>query len=100
MVLKDSDLKPSPNLVYGFTGDSVMPIGVIFLPITVVEYPRQSCVMAYLLVIDQSSAFNVVLSTPSLRALKAIISIYHLLVKFPTPNIVGQVRRNQDEPRR
>ena len=34
MGLKVSDLKPSPNPVYGFTGDSVVPLGIISLPMT------------------------------------------------------------------
>ena len=100
MGLKNSDLRPSPNPIYGFTGDSITPMGVITLPMTVGEYPRESYVMADFLVIDQPSAFNVVLERPSLRALKAITNIYHLLMKFPTPNIVGQVRINQEENRR
>ena len=98
--LKACDLKPSPNLVYDFTGDSVIPMGIISLPMIMGEYPRQSYVMSDFLVIDQPSTFNAVLGRPSLRALKAITSIYHLLMKFPTPNGVGQVRRNQDEARR
>ena len=40
MGLKVSDLKPSPNLVYSFTGDSIVPLGVISLPMTLGEYPR------------------------------------------------------------
>ena len=40
MGLKVSDLKLSPSLVYGFTGDSVVPLGVISLPMTLGEYPR------------------------------------------------------------
>ena len=52
MGLKVNDLKPSPNPVYEFTGDSVMHIGVIFLPMTVGDYPKQSGVMADFLVID------------------------------------------------
>ena len=62
------------------------------------EYPRESCVMADFLVINQPSAFNTVLSRPSLKALKAITSIYHLLMKFPTPNRVGQVRGIRKRP--
>ena len=61
MGLKVSDLKPSPNLVYGFTRDSVTPIGVISLPMTVGDYPKQSYVMADFLVINQPLAFNAVL---------------------------------------
>ena len=40
MGLKVSDLKPSPNLVYSFTGDSVIPLGVISLLMTPGAYPR------------------------------------------------------------
>ena len=38
--LKVSDLKPLPNPIYGFTGDSIVPLGVISLPMTLGEYPR------------------------------------------------------------
>ena len=40
MGLTVSDLKPSPNPVYGFMGDSVVPLGVISLPMMLGEYPR------------------------------------------------------------
>ena len=40
MGLKVSDLKPSSNPIYGFTRDSVIPLGVISLPMTLGEYPR------------------------------------------------------------
>ena len=92
MGLKVSDLKPSPNPVYGFTGDLVVPLGVISLLMTLGEYPRQSFVMADFLVIDQLSAFNAVLGRPSLRELRAITYMHHLLMKFPTPQGVGEVK--------
>ena len=99
MGLKFSDLKPSPNPIYCFTGDSVTPLGLISIPMTLGEYPRQSCVMEDFLVIDQPSAFNVVLGNPSLRELRVITSIYHQLMKFPTPSGVGEVKGNQQEAR-
>ena len=40
MKLKVSDLKPSPSSVYDFTGDSVVPLRVISLSMTLGEYPR------------------------------------------------------------
>ena len=85
MGLKVSNLKPLPNPVYGFTGDTVIPLRVISLPMTLGEYPKQSCVIADFLVINKPSAFNAVLGRPSLRELRAITSIHHLLMKFPTP---------------
>ena len=52
MGLKVSYLKPFPNLIYGFTRDSVTPMGVISLPMTVGDYPKQSCVIEDFLVIN------------------------------------------------
>ena len=91
MGLKVSDLKPSPNPIYDFTGDLVVPLGMISLPMTVGEYPRQSYVITNFLVLDQPSAFNTVLGRPSLRKLRAVTSIHHLLMKFPTPRGVSEV---------
>ena len=60
--------------------------------------------MVDFLVIDQPSAFNAVLEKSSLRALKVIASALKwsraLLMKFSTPNRVGQVRGDQEEARR
>ena len=99
MGLKVNDLKPSPNPIYSFTGDSIISLRVILLPMTLGEYPRQSCVMADFLVIDQPSAFNVVLGRPSLRELRAITSIHHQFMKFPMPHGVGEVKGDQQEAR-
>ena len=38
MGLMVSDLKPSPNPVYSFTGDSFIPLGVISLPMSLGKY--------------------------------------------------------------
>ena len=76
----------------GVTGDSVVPLGVISLLMILGEYLRQSCVMADFLVMDQPSAFNAVLGRPSLRELKAVTNIHHLLMKFPTPRGVDEVK--------
>ena len=66
---------------------------------TLGEYPRQSCVIVDFLVIDQPSAFNVVLGRPSLRELKAITSIHHLQMKLLMPHGVGEVKGDQQESR-
>ena len=92
MGLEVSDLKLSPNPIYSFTRDSVIPLGVISLLMTLGEYSRQSCVMVDFLVIDQLSAFNVMLGRPSLMELRAITSIYHLLMKFPTLHEVVKLK--------
>ena len=47
------------------------------------------------LIVDAPSAYNVLLGRPSLNAIKAIPSAYHMVIKFPTTNGVGMVRGYQ-----
>ncbi|PON47583.1 hypothetical protein PanWU01x14_243420, partial [Parasponia andersonii] len=52
MGLSESDLKPIVTPLYGFTGNSIMPRGMIELMVNVGNYPRVSMIMTQLLVVD------------------------------------------------
>ena len=41
------------------------------------------------------SAYNMLLGRPSLNTIKAIPSVYHMVIKFPTTNGVGIVQGDQ-----
>ncbi|PON38880.1 hypothetical protein PanWU01x14_309060 [Parasponia andersonii] len=99
MGLNESDLKPTVTPLYGFTGDRLMPMGMIELMVNVRTYPRVSKIMTQFLVVNCPSAFNAVLERPTLRELRAITSIYHLTMKFQTQHGVGEVRGNQYDVR-
>ncbi|XP_024021322.1 uncharacterized protein LOC112091560 [Morus notabilis] len=92
-------LKKTSRLLYGFTGDSVISQGTIRLPITAREKPRQATIMANFVVIKGGSQYNAVIGRATLQVLRAITSIYHQKVKFPTPNGVGEIKNNQYEAR-
>ena len=47
------------------------------------------------LVVDCLSAYNAILGQPTLNSWKAVISTYHLMIKFPTDYGVGELRGNQ-----
>ena len=47
------------------------------------------------LVVDYSSAYNAIIGRPTLNALRATTSIYHLLVKFSTEYNVGEAIGDQ-----
>ena len=60
-----------------------MPVeGAITLPVTVHIEPYQRTLRLTFLVINVPSAYNVILERPSLNAFRAVVSTYHLLVKF------------------
>ena len=92
-------LTPAPTPLYGFTRDNLTLVGSIMLAIMVGTCHRISTVMANLLVVDYPLAFNAVLGRLTLKELRAVTSIHHLLMKFPTLNEVGLVRGCQSEAR-
>ena len=49
----------------------------------------------FLIMSTHNGAYNVILGWPSLNKIKAIVLTPHLLMKFPTNHVVGQVRVNQ-----
>ena len=51
--------------------------------------------MVRFLVVDALSGYNMLLGRPSLNAIKAIPSAYHMMIKFPTTSGVGMVRGDQ-----
>ncbi|PON65255.1 hypothetical protein PanWU01x14_117720 [Parasponia andersonii] len=55
--LSDSDLIPTVTLLYRFTSDSIMPMGLIELLVNVGTYPRVLMVMTQFLVVDYPSTF-------------------------------------------
>ena len=89
--------KPEPVNTHlrGFSGEKVLPLGSIQLVLTLGEPPCQATATARFLVVDAPSAYNMLLGRPSLNAIKAIPSAYHLMIKFPTIHGVGMVRGDQ-----
>ena len=76
----------------GFTGSSVQVEGAISLPVTAGTEPRQCTVKLNFLIVRVPSAYNGILGRPGLNTLKAVISTYHLLMRFPTPAGTGEAR--------
>ncbi|KAL0361192.1 UNVERIFIED_CONTAM: hypothetical protein Sradi_3803700 [Sesamum radiatum] len=50
------------------------------------------------LVVDVPSAYNVILGRPTLNTFQAVISTYHMKIKFPTPGGIGEVQGDLFNP--
>ena len=88
-------LEPVNTHLRGFSGEKVLPLGSIQLVLTLGEPPCQAMTITRFLIVDASSAYNMLLSRPSLNAIKSIPSAYHMMIKFPTESGVGMVRGDQ-----
>ncbi|XP_062114333.1 uncharacterized protein LOC133825397 [Humulus lupulus] len=93
------NLRPCHTSLYGFTEDSIQPLGTIDLALTMGEQPKQTTVMSNFVVVSCALAFNAVFGRPSLRELKAVTLIYHLSVIFPTLGVIESIKRQQKEAR-
>ena len=88
-------LEPVNTHLRGFSGEKVLPLGLIQLVLTLGEPPCQATTTARFLIVDAPSAYNMLLGRPSLNAIKSIPSAYHMIIKFPTIHGVGMVQGDQ-----
>ena len=88
-------LEPVNTHLWGFSGEKVLPLGSIQLVLTLGEPPCQAKTTARFLIVDAPLAYNMLLGRPSLNAIKAIASAYHMIIKFPTIHGVRMVRGDQ-----
>ena len=88
-------LEPVNTHLRGFLREKVLPLGSIQLVLTLGEPPCQATTTTRFLIIDASSAYNMLLGRPSLNAIKVVPSVYHMMIKFPTKSGVGMVRGDQ-----
>ena len=75
----------------GFSREKVLPLGSIQLVLTLGDPPMPGNNDSKISRSRFLPTYNVLLGRPSLNAIKAIPSAYHLVIKFPTTNGVGMI---------
>ncbi|KAJ3700090.1 hypothetical protein LUZ61_003795 [Rhynchospora tenuis] len=93
--LHEQPLKPMATPLTGFTGDQLMPMRIIDLPVTFGEAPRDVISRVSFIVVNTSSPYNIILGRRALNDIGAIASTPYLKVKFPTRNGVATLRGEQ-----
>ena len=78
-----------------FTGDRIIPRGIITLIVIAGTYPTQNTMEIDFLIVDYPSTYNIILGRPVLNKLRATTSTYYLKMKFPTTHNVGEIRGDQ-----
>ncbi|XP_031095230.1 uncharacterized protein LOC115999524 [Ipomoea triloba] len=90
--IERSALTPVRTPLSGFTGDMVHPEGRVVLSVEVGVYPKILKVEMEFIVVNLACVHNIILGRPGIAQMKAIISMPHLCMKFPTLEGVGTVR--------
>uniref|UniRef100_A0A2N9F8I3 Integrase catalytic domain-containing protein n=1 Tax=Fagus sylvatica TaxID=28930 RepID=A0A2N9F8I3_FAGSY len=95
MKIDKDQLQPIETPLVRFAGTSIYPLGMVTLQIIVGTHPKQAIKKVNFLVVDCPSAYNVIIGRPTLNRLRAVTSTYHLLVRFPTENGIGEMKGDQ-----
>ncbi|XP_015955836.1 uncharacterized protein LOC107480200 [Arachis duranensis] len=82
MNLSEKLLQPSSGELVGFSGERVPIKGYIWLKTTLGENSLSKTIDLQYLIVDCPSPYNVILGRPTLNMFRAVVSTYHLCVKF------------------
>ena len=78
-----------------FNGSNIKPLGMMELPVLMGTYPQQASTLVNFVVVEALFTDNVILRRSTLNRTKVIVSTSSLIVKFPTPQGVGILWRDQ-----
>ncbi|RDX79980.1 hypothetical protein CR513_39524, partial [Mucuna pruriens] len=84
-------LTESQGTLYGFAGECVPIKGTVEIEMVFGEKEAARAIMVLYMVIDAEASYNIIIGRPTLNKLGAIVSTYHLCMKFPVGRKVGSV---------
>jgi len=95
MKLDKKRIRPFTLPLVSFTKDRIVPRGIVILTMIAGNYPAKVTKEIDFLIVDCLLTYNIILGRPTLNRLKTVTLTYHLKVKFPTANGVGEIRGDQ-----
>lgn len=99
MRLLEENLKSCINPIHGFTGETIVPLGIIQVPLTVGTAPKTVMRNVDFIVLHKHSPYNIFIGRLVLSTLRATTANWCLSMKVPTPFGTGEVRGDQSDSR-
>ena len=95
MKLDKKSIWPFILPLVSFTGDRIVPRGIVTLTVITGTYPAQVNKETNFLIVNCLSTYNIILGRPALNKLRTVMLTYHLKVKFPIAHRVGEIKGDQ-----
>ncbi|XP_022846237.1 uncharacterized protein LOC111368977 [Olea europaea var. sylvestris] len=95
MGISVNQFKTVKTLLQGFGGGIIIPEGIVDLPLTLGSGQKQVTEFTPFHVVHASMAYSAIIGRPLLNKIRAIVSTFHLVMKFPISDGIGIVRGDQ-----
>ena len=95
MKLDKKRIRPFTSPLVSFTGDRIVPRGIVTLTMIAGTYPAQITKEIDFLIVNCLSTYNIIIGRPALNKLRAVTSTYYLKMKFSTAHGIGEIRGDQ-----
>ncbi|XP_012830437.1 PREDICTED: uncharacterized protein LOC105951528 [Erythranthe guttata] len=89
--IDNARFNPVSTPLKGFTGEGILSMGEIELPVSLGEDPCRITKLIKFLIVDKPSPYNIILGRPAIHTFKSVPSSYHQKWKFPTPYGMGEI---------
>ncbi|RDX77260.1 hypothetical protein CR513_42646, partial [Mucuna pruriens] len=86
-----SNLKETSGCLYGFSGEKVPIKEVVEIETIFSEGSNAKMILIVYTMIEVEASYNIIMGRSALNRLRAIVSTYHLCMKYPTAGGVGTV---------
>ncbi|XP_076928212.1 uncharacterized protein LOC143592093 [Bidens hawaiensis] len=80
----------------GFSREVVEPLGSLTLPFTLRDGEKTRTVYLRFSMVRAPSKYNIILGRPGMKALRAVPSMFHGYMRFPTPKGIATVRSSTE----
>nr|GEY17012.1 reverse transcriptase domain-containing protein [Tanacetum cinerariifolium] len=87
-----SQMVPATTSLTGFSGETIWPLGQLRLLVTIGDATHSTKAWMNFMVVKSMSPYNGIIGRPGLRAIKAVPSTIHEMLKFPVEGGIETIR--------